>query len=120
MIRRPPRSTLFPYTTLFRSPLHAVVKAHAPGGGLATHPPLPQRQRKRIRQSLGIAGFKLRAGERKGFERVNALGLVVGPLWHGRRIAILRLLALGRDFDRVAFFILLIANFGQAFRVYRV
>src|SRR6266851_1780633 len=25
MIRRPPRSTLFPYTTLFRSPLIAVV-----------------------------------------------------------------------------------------------
>src|SRR2546426_6658498 len=24
MIRRPPRSTLFPYTTLFRSPLHRV------------------------------------------------------------------------------------------------
>src|SRR2546430_11617518 len=24
MIRRPPRSTLFPYTTLFRSPLHQV------------------------------------------------------------------------------------------------
>src|SRR5256885_9434676 len=24
MIRRPPRSTLFPYTTLFRSPLHSV------------------------------------------------------------------------------------------------
>src|SRR2546429_5310647 len=24
MIRRPPRSTLFPYTTLFRSPSHAV------------------------------------------------------------------------------------------------
>src|SRR5690349_23125126 len=23
MIRRPPRSTLFPYTTLFRSPVHA-------------------------------------------------------------------------------------------------
>src|SRR2546422_5207083 len=23
MIRRPPRSTLFPYTTLFRSPLHS-------------------------------------------------------------------------------------------------
>src|SRR2546427_6727457 len=28
MIRRPPRSTLFPYTTLFRSPLRA---ARAPG-----------------------------------------------------------------------------------------
>src|SRR2546426_2060261 len=25
MIRRPPRSTLFPYTTLFRSPRHRVV-----------------------------------------------------------------------------------------------
>src|SRR3989442_9441097 len=27
MIRRPPRSTLFPYTTLFRSPGHIVVEA---------------------------------------------------------------------------------------------
>src|SRR5258707_9740462 len=25
MIRRPPRSTLFPYTTLFRSPVHTVI-----------------------------------------------------------------------------------------------
>src|SRR5256885_7503329 len=32
MIRRPPRSTLFPYTTLFRSRLHVIVRAdrHAP------------------------------------------------------------------------------------------
>src|SRR2546430_4027507 len=29
MIRRPPRSTLFPYTTLFRSP--ARLRLHAPG-----------------------------------------------------------------------------------------
>src|SRR2546422_4775272 len=39
MIRRPPRSTLFPYTTLFRSPpsdQHVLVEAderHAPGVG---------------------------------------------------------------------------------------
>src|SRR2546430_6013500 len=26
MIRRPPRSTLFPYTTLFRSPIHDTAK----------------------------------------------------------------------------------------------
>src|SRR5260370_31339945 len=26
MIRRPPRSTLFPYTTLFRSPMHQVAR----------------------------------------------------------------------------------------------
>src|SRR3712207_8151957 len=30
MIRRPPRSTLFPYTTLFRSPAPPVVLRHAP------------------------------------------------------------------------------------------
>src|SRR2546426_8091438 len=29
MIRRPPRSTLFPYTTLFRSPPHACLQATA-------------------------------------------------------------------------------------------
>src|SRR2546430_7077233 len=28
MIRRPPRSTLFPYTTLFRSPARAVIAAN--------------------------------------------------------------------------------------------
>src|SRR2546421_9436285 len=39
MIRRPPRSTLFPYTTLFRSPhlldgvrQHAELAGHLPGG----------------------------------------------------------------------------------------
>src|SRR2546426_3259678 len=34
MIRRPPRSTLFPYTTLFRSPAHvAVPEGDGAGGG---------------------------------------------------------------------------------------
>src|SRR3712207_8235904 len=32
MIRRPPRSTLFPYTTLFRSPRVAQARAHLVGG----------------------------------------------------------------------------------------
>src|SRR2546425_2522823 len=32
MIRRPPRSTLFPYTTLFRSPLHNPCHSVAVGG----------------------------------------------------------------------------------------
>src|SRR3712207_7774357 len=31
MIRRPPRSTLFPYTTLFRSPISRLVAAHVDG-----------------------------------------------------------------------------------------
>src|SRR5688572_31255665 len=34
MIRRPPRSTLFPYTTLFRSNLQARLPAVVIGGGL--------------------------------------------------------------------------------------
>src|SRR3712207_7337271 len=36
MIRRPPRSTLFPYTTLFRSPL---VRRVAPPGNYPAHCP---------------------------------------------------------------------------------
>src|SRR5256885_12698272 len=43
MIRPPPRSTLFPYTTLFRSPLHhplvAAVDRHLRGGGLREQRP---------------------------------------------------------------------------------
>src|SRR3712207_7364027 len=35
MIRRPPRSTLFPYTTLFRSRRAAVEPRRRPGGGAA-------------------------------------------------------------------------------------
>src|SRR5258706_3258650 len=35
MIRRPPRSTLFPYTTLFRSPQHALEERQ--GGGDPEH-----------------------------------------------------------------------------------
>src|SRR3712207_7859696 len=37
MIRRPPRSTLFPYTTLFRSRAHQSLVAQLPDQGLA-HP----------------------------------------------------------------------------------
>src|SRR4051794_41404630 len=51
MIRRPPRSTLFPYTTLFRSHLAR------PGGGRplldrgARHPPLGDRKSTRLNSS---------------------------------------------------------------------
>src|SRR3712207_6851583 len=40
MIRRPPRSTLFPYTTLFRSEPHAA--GGAVGGDRAVRAPLPR------------------------------------------------------------------------------
>src|SRR3712207_6851966 len=37
MIRRPPRSTLFPYTTLFRSRRGGDADVHLDGPGLAQH-----------------------------------------------------------------------------------
>src|SRR3712207_8154597 len=39
MIRRPPRSTLFPYTTLFRSPLLDRRSGYAPAPPRAADPP---------------------------------------------------------------------------------
>src|SRR6266446_2714799 len=48
MIRRPPRSTLFPYTTLFRSP---ALRASGCGGGAGGRPDPPQRGQ---RGALGL------------------------------------------------------------------
>src|SRR3712207_9063753 len=48
MIRRPPRSTLFPYTTLFRSVLPRVADrrdARGAGRGCDCAPPVPGRRR---------------------------------------------------------------------------
>src|SRR5258708_40342921 len=47
MIRRPPRSTLFPYTTLFRSRLHRRARGQSPGAHarevqLRHHPDVPR------------------------------------------------------------------------------
>src|SRR5687767_15625412 len=44
MIRRPPRSTLFPYTTLFRSLRHGCARAQ------------PARDRRRLRQQRDAGG----------------------------------------------------------------
>src|SRR3712207_7606256 len=56
MIRRPPRSTLFPYTTLFRSGVHSLA--------LLPRPPFGQRLLLRSfrRRSVGVG----RAGGRHG------------------------------------------------------
>src|SRR3989441_6456605 len=53
MIRRPPRSTLFPYTTLFRSPQHAR-RAHA--DALSQPHPFPQHRVRSDRHGLGPHG----------------------------------------------------------------
>src|SRR2546425_13303386 len=54
MIRRPPRSTLFPYTTLFRSPI-LLVKLTVP---LVAHPPPPvdQHEARPIADAVRVPG----------------------------------------------------------------
>src|SRR2546427_5589256 len=58
MIRRPPRSTLFPYTTLFRSSIGQVWQTCFGGGGLCITPAFmfgpTQRVRDRDRKSTRL------------------------------------------------------------------
>src|SRR3712207_7218455 len=60
MIRRPPRSTLFPYTTLFRSRRG---DQHVGGTGLSE----PRRPAVAVHQRAGTVGYDHSEG--KGFER---------------------------------------------------
>src|SRR5258707_8733708 len=69
MIRRPPRSTLFPYTTLFRSEIEGV------GGVMAV---LRKRRRRQalemravelLQQPLAVHRFQLRAVQLEGIDR---------------------------------------------------
>src|SRR5437773_9689184 len=48
MIRRPPRSTLFPYTTLFRSKLDRKHERHGERGARRERRDLAQRRRNRV------------------------------------------------------------------------
>src|ERR1035441_8651422 len=53
MLRRPPRSTLFPYTTLFRSLLHAFLRlAHNVGRGNLRQQPFRSEEHTSELQSL--------------------------------------------------------------------
>src|SRR5947209_18513509 len=52
MIRRPPLSTLFPYTTLFRSPLvlcGSTTRITSRSGGSAPRTPTPHQRSRRLR-----------------------------------------------------------------------
>src|SRR5690349_23005649 len=49
MLRRPPRSTLFPYTTLFRSWPPPPVRARPAGAACNTHAPRPAHPRRHTR-----------------------------------------------------------------------
>src|SRR5690349_23076263 len=64
MIRRPPRSTLFPYTTLFRSPEEPAARL----GGLVAH--LPDHPSVHA-EPEGVVGVPARDGDRKS-TRLNS------------------------------------------------
>src|SRR2546426_8368595 len=88
MIRRPPRSTLFPYTTLFRSAAATFGVAFAPGpaGGIAlrmltgaalagVYPPGMKIAAGWFREGRGLAIF-IPGGDRKS-TRLNSSHLVI-------------------------------------------
>src|SRR5256885_6692347 len=70
MIRRPPRSTLFPYTTLFRSSRH---RGHDDALLRAVH----DRGRSGHRARRGAAGAAGRTGEDRKSTRLNSSHLVI-------------------------------------------
>src|SRR2546430_6049337 len=70
MIRRPPRSTLFPYTTLFRSPVHALAALVAllrldrqGGDGAGFQPPERDRLAGLLAEAVGAVVDALRSEE---------------------------------------------------------
>src|SRR5256885_6912275 len=72
MIRRPPRSTLFPYTTLFRSPRQAGCPLRRPVSHHRLHPfQLPDRKSTRLNSShlvISYAVFCLKKKKKKSTE----------------------------------------------------
>src|SRR2546422_2780147 len=79
MIRRPPRSTLFPYTTLFRSPVTRAARSESLGVGrdlrarLRRVPVLPGlvRAARRLGNAARAVALELRTRDRKS-TRLNS------------------------------------------------
>src|SRR2546422_6601451 len=69
MIRRPPRSTLFPYTTLFRS--HAADSPRAEENGLEADD--VEIARGEVRNRLDAARFERRRGHERSEEHTSEL-----------------------------------------------
>src|SRR5256885_10634300 len=84
MIRRPPRSTLFPYTTLFRSRKDAGFKRRMPvSQAKKTLETLVTAMNKRYRQNIGLPWMKYTRDPNKGVisdrksTRLNSSHLVI-------------------------------------------
>src|SRR5260221_5184991 len=74
MIRRPPRSTLFPYTTLFRSPTRQMLGSLVPELDSTFQVADNDRVLGQVQQSWLVAGFALRpACARRSEEHTSEL-----------------------------------------------
>src|SRR5260364_304040 len=93
MIRRPPRSTLFPYTTLFRSPVVTIGPASAQAATTPAQLLPPAGNVRGVSQSeikLGMviptsrpvkeSGRQLKLGVETAFNRVNEAGGINGRM----------------------------------------
>src|SRR5438034_4834911 len=84
MIRRPPRSTLFPYTTLFRSPacdcIHLVAGGPMPGRRAAVGiKPLRDRKSTRLNSSHTVISYAVFCLKKKKQLRVGLQTLIDYP-----------------------------------------
>src|SRR5688572_32273046 len=74
MIRRPPRSTLFPYTTLFRShELRGVAQQRGPQPGRPVHFLAVEQLRLRIDRHAAVAALLRRPGSGRSEEHTSEL-----------------------------------------------
>src|SRR5206468_4953276 len=73
MIRRPPRSTLFPYTTLFRSRSRRARRSlHALGRGVPRRVPEPDRKSTRLNSSHDQISYAVFCLKKKTIQRIPA------------------------------------------------
>src|SRR2546422_7890970 len=92
MIRRPPRSTLFPYTTLFRSCVQSVTRDRERLHGSTPHPAISGNQRARSNRREppdGIGPPRLRSEEHTS-ELQSRLHLVCRLLLEKKKKQIIR------------------------------
>src|SRR2546430_6681486 len=62
MIRRPPRSTLFPYTTLFRSAVNLLLQDVRVGAGIVLHRAILREQRRGDQVDPRVGGLRRQDG----------------------------------------------------------
>src|SRR5260370_30213283 len=88
MIRRPPRSTLFPYTTLFRSSLATRrIRACGPSPGRLSEPP-PRYDHRECGRSMVVPGRRFRQrSEEHTSELQSHLNLVCRLLLEKKKLA---------------------------------